>query len=107
MVYVVLILALATFLVVIGISQHRKNAVVLGGSIFIAVGLVIGVGGMISLLSCSSNPLGYGYSSGSHCRDSFTETMLANSIDVAVLAAAILLIPLGVGVLVYGHRQRS
>jgi hypothetical protein len=107
MIYVVLILALATFLAVIGISQHRKNAVLLGGSIFIAVGLVIGVGGMIALLSCSSNPLGYGYSSGSHCRDSVTEQMLTNSTDVAVLATVVLLIPLGVGVLVYGHRQRS
>jgi hypothetical protein len=107
MVYVVLILALATFLAVIGISQHRKNAVVLSGSIFIAVGLVTSVGSLISLLSCSSNPLGYGYSSGSHCRDSFTEQMLTNSTYMAVLAAVALLIPLGVGVLVYGHRQTS
>ncbi len=104
--YLALIFALGAVLSVIGIRQHRKNLVVLSGCIFISLGVVTFAGSLISL-SCSSNPLGYGYGSAERCENAFAGEVLANPASALVLMAAILVIPLGIGLLVYEHRRTS
>ena len=86
--YLALIFALGAVLSVIGIRQHRKNLVVLSGCIFISLGVVAFAGSLISL-SCSSNPLGYGYGSGERCENAFAGEGLANPASALVLMAAI------------------
>ncbi len=108
MVYLAVTFALGSVLAVVGVRHYRKHRVVLSGCIFLSLGVVTLAGSLFgAVLSCSSNPLGYGFSSGERCENALTERVLANPATALVLMAAILVIPPGVGLLRYGLRWTS